>query len=341
MISWELKKIIKSKNSIVALILFLILFMQISFVKPMLETENEYFDNVKNKYIVDQRAKNEIAQDKLNNKVQELQAIAGSDSSENKNDDIKLATMAKEKLKSDNGANYIDVSFYQVFESRVTFPFAAILIIAIIVTLSSNIYTDEKLSNVAPIIMSSKQKNKVLYSKLITMIIIPLAVYVLYILTAFFITYIQYGAPVNGHLQGYRISMLSILLRKVSIVQLIGSEIGLLALMFMVVSVFSGLFSFITNNSIQSVSSSVIFISLGKIISIVKLLPNEIRAIAQQCDFIAILFKQSFIPSGYIGDINILSINLDLSILCTVLITMLLILGIGFNVYTFKRILNK
>lgn len=214
MISWELKKIIKSKNSIVALILFLILFMQISFIKPMLEIENEYFDNIKNKYVVDQRAGNEIAQDKLNNKVQELQAIAGSDSSENKNDDIKLATMAKEKLKSDNRANYIDVSFYQVFESRVIFPFAAILIIAIIVTLSSNIYTDEKLSNVAPIIMSSKQKNKVLYSKLITMIIIPLAVYALYILAVFFITYIQYGAPVNGHLQGYRISMLSYYLER-------------------------------------------------------------------------------------------------------------------------------
>ena len=48
MLKWEIKKILKEKTNIIVLILMIILFLQISFVKPILETQNEYYDEVKN-----------------------------------------------------------------------------------------------------------------------------------------------------------------------------------------------------------------------------------------------------------------------------------------------------
>lgn len=142
MLRWELKKIVKNKTSIIALILMGLLFIQIGFVKPMLETENEYFDESKNEYIVDKRPGDVIAQEKLDNKVNEIKSIANKNTHGLKDENEKqISKMSKEKLSKDNGEKYKDVTFYQVFENRATFPLATLLIVAIIVTLSSNLYT--------------------------------------------------------------------------------------------------------------------------------------------------------------------------------------------------------
>ena len=104
MIKWELKKIIKEKSNIIVLALMIILFLQMSFMKPMLETQNEYFNESKNEYFVDKRSKEVIANEKLKSKVDEISSLSKSISL-----DKKVSDMSKEKLKLDNGVKYQDV----------------------------------------------------------------------------------------------------------------------------------------------------------------------------------------------------------------------------------------
>ena len=65
MLNWEIKKILKDKSSIIAFILIIISLLIISFTKPMLETQNEYWDESKNEYVIDNRIEDEIANEKL------------------------------------------------------------------------------------------------------------------------------------------------------------------------------------------------------------------------------------------------------------------------------------
>ena len=52
MIVWEIKKLMKSKSTMVGSLIFILLCIFISFVNPVLETENAYIDK-NNNYIVD------------------------------------------------------------------------------------------------------------------------------------------------------------------------------------------------------------------------------------------------------------------------------------------------
>lgn len=111
-----IKKIVKNKTSIISLILMGLLFIQLGFVKPMLETENEYFDESKNEYIIDKRPGDVIAQEKLDNKVKEIKSIANKNTHGLKDENEKqISKISKEKLNEDNGEKYKDVTFYQVF----------------------------------------------------------------------------------------------------------------------------------------------------------------------------------------------------------------------------------
>lgn len=342
MLRWELKKIVKNKTSIISLILMGLLFIQLGFVKPMLETENEYFDESKNEYIIDKRPGDVIAQEKLNNKVNEIKSIANKNTHGLKDENEKqISKMSKEKLNKDNGEKYKDVTFYQVFENRATFPLATLLIVAIIVTLSSNLYTDERLSNVDTIILSSKNKYKALNSKLLISIILPIIVYSIYLIATFIATYIQYGAPINGGLQAYRISNIASLVREMNIVQYIASEIGVVSLVFIAISIFSALFSFITKNSIQSISCSILFIAIGKILVFLQFLPYNLMMIIHQCSFIDILSKNSFISTAYMGQIKLFSMNFDLVTTCLSTLVLIVLSGILLNVYVFNKILNR
>lgn len=342
MLGWELKKIVKSKTSIIALILMGLLFIQAFFVKPMLETENEYYDEGKKEYIVDKRPGDIIAQEKLNSKVDEIKLIANKNTHGLKDENEKqISKISKEKLNKDNGEKYKDVTFYQVFEKRATFPLATLLIVAIIVTLSSNLYTDERLSNVDSIILSSKNKYKALNSKLLISLIIPIVVYAIYLLATFIATYAQYGAPVNGGLQAYRISSIASLVREMSIVQYIGYEVGVITLAFISISIFSALFSFIAKNSVQSISCSLLFIAVGKLITLLKFIPSKLSMIIQQCNFIDVLSKNSFIPNAYMVKIELFSMSFDLSTFYIALSGLIIVFGILLNTYMFKKILNR
>lgn len=342
MIGWEIKKIIKNKSSIIALLLMSVLFLQSVFVKPMLETQNEYYDEKNNKYVVDNRQGVEIASDKLSKKVSEIKETSkqNSDLATDKSTN-KIINNAKEKLKKDNGENYQDIIFYQVFESRATFAIAILLIIAIIVTISSNLYTDEKLSNVSPIILASKNKKKVLNSKLLISILLPIVIYGIYIMVVFLVTSVQYGLPTTGYLQAYRIANIPMLVNPININEYIVCEIGLLMIVLITISVFSGLFSFITENSVQSISAILIFIALGKLLTLLKFLPSKLLGILAQGNFIDIIMGQSQIAGNYLGDITLFSNSISISIVCILLIGTVFILGIALNIFTFKKIITK
>ena len=343
MLVWELKKIAKSKTSLIALILMMMSLLLVSFIKPFdMENKNEYFDEVRDKWVTDTRSGNEIAQDKLDIKVNEIKSIANKNVYGIKdNNERELAKINQQKLEKDKGEKYKDIIFYQVFEDRITSPFLMIFIVAIIVSLSSNIYTDEKLSNIDSIILSSKNKNKALNSKFLITLFTPVLVYSLYIAVSFLATYIQYGSPINGYLQAYRIYSMPMLIRDMTIVQYILSEVGVIMLVFICISIFSGLFSFISQNTVQSISSSILFIVIGKLLTLIRFLPNKLSLIIQQSNFIDLLSKNSLISSVYFGKINILSLNVDISLLCIGVIGLIAIIGIILNFYVFKKVLNR
>ena len=74
MIVWEIKKLIKSKSTMVVSLIFILLCILMNFVNPVLETQNSYIDN-NNNYIVDEREGIIIANEKLDKKVNELRNL--------------------------------------------------------------------------------------------------------------------------------------------------------------------------------------------------------------------------------------------------------------------------
>ena len=342
MIRWELKKIIKSKSSIAISFIFALLILSSSFMKPTLETENSYIDD-KGYYREDNRDKSVIANEKLENKVNMLKVMSSNENINSKDDFTrKIGIMSEEKLKSDNRDKYEDISFYQVFNYRVNNIISSFLITAIIIIIFSNIYTDERLSNVDSVIISSKNKNKVLYSKLLLSIIMPILVYLLYIAIIGFITSTQYGKPINGVLQAYRLSDVPFMLKdSINIKQYTIINIATMIIIFTTISVFSSLASFVADNSVGAVVGSSVFVILGKVLGLLKFLPKEILQVLSASNYIDIFqYPQEFIGI-YKGSINILGKSIDAMVLNYAYLIGILIIGILATIHVFKRVLDK
>ncbi len=336
MLNWEIKKILKDKSSIIALILMIISFLIISFVKPLLETQNEYFDESNNKYVIDNRSKDEIANEKLNIKKEMIKSTI-----KDKEVDKSLKSISKEKLTLDNGKKYEDVDFYKVFTERIDFPVTIIIMIIIIVMIMSNLYTDEVVANVSPIILSSKQKDKALYSKVIIAILLPILVYSLYLGGTWLITYIQYGKPLNGDLQSYRIIDVAILAKSFTINQYVLAKIITTTLILLGISIVSLLVSFLSDNSIKSISITAGFIASGKLLTQFSFLPKDIRLLLGQGNYIDVIMGMSKISGFYCGEINILSKTVDMSNLIILIYALITIIGLLGCIYTIKKVLTK
>lgn len=336
MLKWEFKKIIKDKSGIVAVGLIILSLLIINFVKPMLETQNEYFDEVKNQYVIDNRSKEEIANEKLAIKKEMIKSTI-----EDPEVDESFKATSKEKLNLDNGNKYEDVDFYKVFTYRIDFPVSMIIMMIIIVMIVSNLYTNEVEANVSPIILSSKQKNKVLYSKVMIAIALPIVVYSVYLGATWLITYIQYGAPVNGNLQAYRIIDAAMLAKVMTINQYALTKIITSMFMFLGVSVVSLVASFISDNSIKSISLPIVFIGIGKVLTQFSFLPREIRSLLGKGNYIDVINGKSKISGFYNGEIDILSKTVDVSNLIIIIYAVIAIIGLLGCVYTIKKVLSK
>ena len=336
MLKWEFKKIIKDKSGIVAGGLIILSLLIISFVKPMLETQNEYFDEVRNQYVIDNRSKEEIANEKLDIKKEMIKST--NDLSDG---DKSLEDISKEKLNLDNGNKYEDVDFYKVFTYRIDFPVSMIIMMIIIVMIVSNLYTNEVEANVSPIILSSKQKNKVLYSKVMIAIALPIVVYSVYLGAVWLITYIQYGAPVNGNLQAYRIIDAAMLAKVMTINQYALTKIITTTIMFLGVSVVSLVASFISDNSIKSISLPIAFIGIGKVLTKFSFLPKQVSSLLLTGNYIDVINGTSKISGIYNGQIEILSKTVDISNLIISIYALIAIIGLLGCVYTIKKVLTK
>ena len=336
MLNWEIKKILKDKSSILALILMIVSLWIGSFIKPLLETQNEYFDESKNKYVMDNRSKEEIANEKLAIKKEMVKSTIDSADS-----DKTLKSISKEKLNLDNGNKYKNVDFYKVFTERIDFSVSIIIMLIIIVMIISNIYTDEVVSNVSPIILSSKQKNKALYSKVIISILLPIVVYSVYIGATWIITYIQYGAPLNGDLQAYRIIDAAMLAKSMTINQYALAKIITTTLMLLGVSIVSLLVSFLSDNSVKSISISAGFIAAGKVLTQFSFLPKEILSLIGKGNYIDVITGTSKISGFYNGEINILSKTFDMSNSIIIIYALIAIIGLLGCIYTIKKVLTK
>lgn len=336
MLNWEIKKILKDKSSIIAFILIIISLLIISFTKPMLETQNEYWDESKNEYVIDNRSKDVISNEKLAIKKEMVQSAVDSPDS-----DKTLKYISKEKLNLDNGNKYENVDFYKVFTERIDFSVSIIIMMIIIVMLISNLYTDEVVANVSPIILSSKQKNKALYSKVIIAILLPILVYIVYLGGTWLITYIQYGKPLNGDLQAYRIIDIAVLVKSMTINQYVLSKIITTTLIFLGVSIVCLLISFLSNNSVKSISISAGFIVAGKVLTQFSFLPKDILLLLDRGNYIDVINRTSKISGFYNGKIDILSKTVDISNLIIIIYALIAIIGLLGCIYTIKKVLTK
>ena len=336
MLNWEIKKILKDKSSIVAFILIIISILIISFTKPMLETQNEYWDESKNEYVIDNRSKDVISNEKLAIKKEMVQSAVDSPDS-----DKTLKYISKEKLNLDNGNKYENVDFYKVFADRIDFSVSIIIMMIIIVMLISNLYTDEVVANVSPIILSSKQKNKALYSKVIIAILLPILLYIVYLGCTWLITYIQYGKPLNGDLQAYRIIDVAVLAKSMTINQYVLSKIITTILILLGVSIVSLLISFLSNNSVKSISISAGFIVSGKVLTQFSFLPKDILLLLDRGNYIDVINRTCKISGFYNGEIDILSKTVDISNLIIIIYALIAIIGLLGCIYTIKKVLTK
>ncbi|GAA0704486.1 membrane protein [Paraclostridium ghonii] len=341
MLKWEIKKIIKNKSIIISGVILILLCAIMSISKPELETENSYI-NDKGNYIEDNRVGDTIANEKLSNKVNELKELESEKSLKNMDEGTKtISEMSKLKLQKDSGKQYEDINFYKVFNYRVSNLLVGVTMIGIIVYIFSNIYTDEKLSNVDSIILSSKNKSKVLFSKLSLSIILPVFLYSIYIVVMGIITMVQYGQPINGDLQAYRIVDVVALVKPISINAYTVQNIVTMMIVFISIGVFASLLSFITKNSVESISAIIVFVVIGKLITLIKFLPSTLIGIISYSNYIDIIMKPQTIVGNYMGNIDLFGQSIGIISLAYTVLGMLLLVGIGLNIYVFKKVLTK
>lgn len=339
MIFWELKKMLKSKIGLIAIALFVFLCGVIVFIKPVLETEN-FYRNDKYELVADRRPGEEIAQEKLDNKIAEIETLANIEG--NDPFSLKIREMSKKKLKSIKDKEYKDVSFFKVFNHRAAHPLVSFIIVIISVLIFSNTYTNEIISGMDNIILSSKNKFKVLHSKLALAIILPIVLYGSYLGIVFLVTLGQYGPYLNGGLEAFRIVDNGSLLNGVfTINSYLTLKVGIMTLVFTTIAVFASFFSFITTNSLASISGTLIFIGFGKVCTLMKFLPESLFNIFSKGNYVDIMFYPSQFVGMYFGEVNILGKSLELIKLCNSVLTAMLLVGIALCILTFKTILNK
>lgn len=329
MVTWEIKKIIKSKNGIIALILFLILSISMVFINPQLASEINNNGEV-----------SLTAEEQFNNKIQQLKEVGNGEGKDEFSKEFK--EMANEKLAAIKFNGYKDVEFWQVFNYRIAHPFMIFIMLIIITMFFSNIYTDEIISDMDSLILSSRNKNKVLYSKLAISIVFPIVLYAGYLITQFIITYIQYGKPINGNLQAIRILDIPLLVKNpYTIYEFILLKIGILLILLITLSVLASLISFITKNSIQSISGFLIFIFLGKVMTLIKFLPNKLLLILSKINYIDLTFNFNKFALMYSGRLKLFSLNLDITNLSVAILIGTLFIEILLCKIIFKKFLTR
>ncbi|MDU5021069.1 MAG: hypothetical protein E6269_11010, partial [Clostridiales bacterium] len=155
------------------------------------------------------------------------------------------------------------------------------------------------------------------------------------------ITYIQYGAPLNGNLQAYRIIDAAMLAKSMTINQYALAKIITTTLILLGASIVSLLVSFLSDNSVKSISLSAGFIAAGKVLTQFSFLPKEILSLIGKGNYIDVITGTSKISGFYNGQINILAKTFDMSNSIKIIYALIAIIGLLGCIYTIKKVLTK
>lgn len=339
MIYWELKKMVKAKTSIIVATIFILLCVVMACLTPEMETEKTY-RNEQYELIRDLRPTTMIAQEKLDRKIVEIAERANDQQEAEYSKGLKEISLAK--LKNMEDTNYKEISFWKVYSYRATHAVMTFCIVIILIILCCNIYTDEINSGVENLILTAKNKNKALYSKVGIGMGIPIVIYASYLIVQFIITAFQYGMPIHGELQAIRIIDHPILLGGAyTIIQFIIIKISVMMLLLVNLSVVACLLSFITTSSIASTSGFMIFMIAGKVLTLVKAFPSNVLMLLENSNFINLLLYFDDFVGAYYGNVKFWGINFDLQNLCLEIQGMTIVAAIVFSSLAFKKILVR
>ncbi|MDL0219335.1 hypothetical protein QQO40_03530, partial [Clostridioides difficile] len=271
------KKLAKSKSMFISLGILVLILMISIFITPVLETESYYIDKEKGR-IEDTRSGIDIGNEKFQNKINVLKQF--SNQTDTGEFSKKIELMSKKKLDNLSVNEYKDISFWKVFNYRVTNSLINVGMLIIISIIISNIYVDEVVTSVKDIILSSKEKKKALKSKIFVALLVPLVIYSVYLMGIFIITCMQQGVPVNGDLESFRIVDNVVALKtNLSITKYVILNIGIELLMFEGWAMIAIFGSFISKSSISSISFFIFIISITKIMSVIHILPKKLLSV--------------------------------------------------------------
>ncbi|WP_236878972.1 hypothetical protein [Clostridioides difficile] len=300
----------KSKSMFISLGILVLILMISIFITPVLETESYYIDKEKGR-IEDTRSGIDIGNEKFQNKINVLKQF--SNQTDTGEFSKKIELMSKKKLDNLSVNEYKDISFWKVFNYRVTNSLINVGMLIIISIIISNIYVDEVVTSVKDIILSSKEKKKALKSKIFVALLVPLVIYSVYLMGIFIITCMQQGVPVNGDLESFRIVDNVVALKtNLSITKYVILNIGIELLMFEGWAVIAIFGSFISKSSISSISFFIFIISITKIMSVIHILPKKLLSVVSNVNYYDLIFGFNKIIGNYLGDIMIFKVNIDI-----------------------------
>lgn len=300
----------KSKSMFISLGILVLILMISIFITPVLETESYYIDKEKGR-IEDTRSGIDIGNEKFQNKINVLKQF--SNQTDTGEFSKKIELMSKKKLDNLSVNEYKDISFWKVFNYRVTNSLINVGMLIIISIIISNIYVDEVVTSVKDIILSSKEKKKALNSKIFVALLVPLVIYSVYLMGIFIITCMQQGVPVNGDLESFRIVDNVVALKtNLSITKYVILNIGIELLMFEGWAMIAIFGSFISKSSISSISFFIFIISITKIMSVIHILPKKLLSVVSNVNYYDLIFGFNKIIGNYLGDIMIFKVNIDI-----------------------------
>lgn len=157
MVNWEIKKLAKSKSMFISLGILVLILMISIFITPVLETERYYIDKEKG-CIEDTRSGIDIGNEKFQNKINVLKQF--SNQTDTGEFSKKIELMSKKKLDNLSVNEYKDISFWKVFNYRVTNSLINVGMLIIISIIISNIYVDEVVTSVKDIHTIIKREEK-------------------------------------------------------------------------------------------------------------------------------------------------------------------------------------
>lgn len=349
----ELKKILKTKNGLISLAIFLFLVVIMGFVRPKLESEISYLEKAnfeKGNYdFVDKRDGSILEKENFERKIEELKAMANIEG--NNNDTKEIKTSAQNKLDKVKTNGYENIDFWKVYNYRAAHPLAIIAIIAIIATLICNIYSDEVVASMDTLILSSKNKYRALNAKGIIAIILPALIYITYLGITFIETVLKYGKPANGELQAFRIVENFIFMsNSYTILEYTLLKIGFVFLIIISLSVVAAVISFKTDSSMASITIFGVYMISGKIIAmLIKPIMKFLSKLGLDWLIITLNFGNypDLILQGNeligmsIGKVNVLGESIQIFTMINIILLVLTIIFTTYMFYSFRKIESK